>query len=60
MSGGFVVVTPCEDGVTDGVIIGDVYSAFVSEDTGLVLPVREARVEGEGNRSVHRLEGLEY
>ena len=60
MSRSFMVVTACEDGVTDGVIVGDVYSAFVSKDTGFMLPVREAGTEGEGNGSVHGLEGLEY
>jgi len=60
VSGSFMVVTLCEDGMTDGVIIRDIYSAFIGEDTGFVLPVREVRTEGKGNRSIHRLEGLEY
>jgi len=34
-----MVMTACEDGVMDGVVIRDVYAAFVSEDTGFVLPV---------------------
>ena len=60
VSRSFVVVTACEDGMTDGVIIRNIYAAFVGEDTGFMLPVREAGTEGEGNGSVHRLEGLEY
>jgi len=42
MSCRFMVMTACEDGVTDGVVIRDVYAAFVGEDTGFVLPVGEA------------------
>jgi len=60
MSCRFMVMTAFEDGVTDGVVIRDVYAAFVGEDTGFVLPVGEARAKSEGNRAVHRLEGLEY
>ena len=60
MSGCFVVVAPSEDGMTDRIIVGNVYSAFVSEDSSLMLPVRETGSEGEGDRTVHRLEGLEY
>ena len=56
----FMVVTACEDGVTNGVIVGDVYAAFVSEDSGFMLPVREAGAEREGDRTIHRLESLEY
>jgi len=56
----FMVVTTCEDSVTNGIIIRDVYAALVSEDSRLVLPVREAGAEGERDRTIHRLEGLEY
>jgi len=56
----FMVVTACEDGVMDGAIIRDVYVAFVSEDSSLMLPVREAGAESEGDRTIHRLESLEY
>jgi len=60
VSCGFVIVTACEDGVTDGVVIGDIYTAFVSEDSGFMLPVGEVGAEGEGDRTIHGLEGLEY
>jgi len=56
----FMVVTTRKDSVTNGVIVRDVYAAFVGEDPGFVLPVREAGVESEWDRTVHRLEGLEY
>ena len=60
VSCGFVVMTACEDGVTDGVIVRDVDTALVGEDSGFMLPVGEAGAEGKGNGAVHRLEGLEY
>ena len=60
MSCGFMVVTSCEDGVTEGVIIRDIDATFVGKDSGFVLPVGEAGAEGKGDRPVHRLEGLEY
>jgi len=60
VSCGFVVVTTCENGVPDRVVIRDVDTAFVGEDSSLVLPIGEAGAEGEGNGTVHRLEGLEY
>jgi len=46
--------------MVDGVIVRDVDSAFVDKDSSFVLPVREAGVEGEGNGTIHGLEGLEY
>jgi len=49
-----------EDSMADGVVVGDVDSAFVSKDSGFMLPIGEAGTEGEGNGSVHGLEGLEY
>jgi len=60
VSRSFMVVTACEDGVTDGVIVRDVYAAFVSEDASFVLPVGETGAESEWNRTIHRLEGFEY
>jgi len=49
VSGCFVVMTPSEDGMTNGVIVGDVCSALVSEDSTLMLPVGEAGMKGEEN-----------
>jgi len=60
VSCGFVVVTACENGVADSVIVGDVYATFVGEDSGFMLPVGETGAEGEGNGPVHGLEGLKY
>jgi len=60
VSGGFVIMTSFKDGMADGVVIRDIDSAFVSKDSSFMLPVGEAGMEGEGNGSVHRLEGLEY
>jgi len=60
VSGCFVIVASCKDGMVDGVIIRDIDSAFVGEDSRFVLPVREVGVEGEGDGTVHGLEGLEY
>ena len=60
MSGSFMVVALCKDGMADGVIVWDVDSAFVGKDSGFLLPVREAGVEGEGDGTVHGLEALEY
>ena len=55
-----MIVAASEDGVADGVIVRNVYAALVGEDSGLMLPVREAGAEGKRDGSVHRLEGLEY
>ena len=60
VSGSSVVMASLEDGVTDGVIVRDVDSAFVCENASLVLPVGEAGAEGKGNGTIHGLEGLEY
>jgi len=55
-----MIVAPFKDGMADGVIVRDVDSAFVGEDSGFVLPIGEARTEGKGNGTIHGLEGLEY
>jgi len=60
MSGSFMIVASCKNGMADGVIIWDVDLAFVGKDSGFMLPVREAEAEGEGDGTVHGLEGLEY
>jgi len=60
VSCGFVVMTACEDGATDRVIVRDIYAAFVGENSGLMLPVGETGAEGEGDRPVYGLKGLEY
>jgi len=60
VSSSFVIMAAGEDGVADRVIVRDVYAAFVSKDSGFMLPVREAGAEGKGDGPVHRLEGLKY
>jgi len=55
-----MIVTSFKDGMADGVVVRNVDLAFVSEDSGFMLPVGEAGVEGEGNGAIHGLEGLEY
>jgi len=60
VSCGFVIMTVCEDGVTDRVIVRDIYAAFVGENSGFMLPVGETGAEGKGDGPVHGLEGLEY
>jgi len=49
-----------EDIMAGGVVIRDIDSAFIGEDSGFMLPVGEVRSEGKGDGTVHRLEGLEY
>jgi len=60
VSGSFMVVALCKDGMVDGVIIRDVDLALVGKDSSFMLPVGEAGVEGKGDGTIHRLEGLEY
>jgi len=57
---GFVVMTALKDRVTERIVIRDIYMSFVGEDTGFMLPVGEARAEGGRDRSIHKLESLEY
>ena len=59
MTGGFVIMAALEDGAAEGIIHGDIDTAFVREDAGLNLPVSEPRAEWERNVLVHGLEGLE-
>jgi len=58
--GSFVVMASLEDSMAGGVIIRDIDLAFIDEDSSFMLPVGEVRVEGKGDGTVHRLEGLEY
>ena len=59
VSGGFMIVAMRKDGVAEGVVGGDVDPSFVSEDTGLNLPVSKAGTEGKRDVFVHGLKGLE-
>ena len=59
VTGTLVVVASLEDGVTEGVIIGDIDMALIDQDACFDLPVGEAGMEGKRDIIVHRLEGLE-
>ena len=48
-----------EDGVTQGVIVGDIDTSLIGQDACINLPVGEAGTEGERDVFVHGLEGLE-
>ena len=54
-----MIVAPRQDGVTKGVVCGDIDTAFVCEDAGFNLPVSQLGTEGKGNVLMHGLEGLE-
>jgi len=60
MSSSFVIVASFKDGMANGVIVRDIDLTFVGKDSSFVLPVGKAGVEGEGDGTVHGLEGLEY
>jgi len=55
-----MVMTMLKDRVAEGIVIWDIYTSFVGEDAGFVLPVREARTKGRRDGSIHRFKGLEY
>ena len=59
VTGGFVIMTAGEDGVTKGVGRRNVDVALVHEDVVIVLPVRETRPEGSRNILQGRLQMLE-
>ena len=58
MTGGLMIMAALEDGAAEGVVCGDVDTAFVREDAGFDSPVGEAGTEGKRNVLVHGLEGL--
>ena len=45
--------------MAEGVVGGDIDTAFISEDAGFDLPVSQPGVERKRDVLVHRLEGLE-
>ena len=59
VTGAFVVVASLENGVAEGIVIGDIDTALIGQDARFDLPVGEAGTEGERNVIVHGLEGLE-
>ena len=59
VSGGFMIVASRKNGVVEGVVGGDIDTAFIGEDASFNLPVGQLGTEGERNILVHGLEGLE-
>ena len=59
MTGTFVVVTLLENGVAEGIVVGDIDTTLVGHDACFDLPVGEAGMEGERDVFIHGLEGLE-
>ena len=59
VAGRLVIMAACKNGVAEGVICGDVDTAFVGKDARFDLPVSELRTEGERNVLMHGLESLE-
>ena len=59
VSGGFMIMASRKDGTVEGVVSGDIDTAFVGEDAGFNLPVGQPGMEGERNVLMHGLEGLE-
>ena len=46
MTSGLMVVAVGEDGMTEGVLWGNVDMTFVGQDVIVELPIRETRLEG--------------
>ena len=55
----FMVMATSENGLLERGVGGDVDMTFVCEDPFSIQPVRQTRVEGRRNGSVHRLQCLE-
>ena len=53
MTSRFMVVALGEDGLSKGGVREYIDTALVGEDPLGILPVRETRAEGGGNRSIH-------
>ena len=54
-----MIVAAFKNVAAEGIICGDIDTAFVGEDAGFHLPVCEPRAEGKRNVLVHGLESLE-
>ena len=59
MTCSFMVVAMSKNVLSERGVGGDVNMIFVCEDPLSILPVRQARMEGRGNGSVHGLQYLE-
>ena len=56
--GGFMIVASRQDGTAEGVVGGDIDTAFIGEDAGFDLPVSKPGTKGERDVLMHRLESL--
>ena len=54
-----MIIAADEDGMTEGVLQGDVDAIFVGQDVVIELPVRETREEGSGDVLQGHLQVLE-
>ena len=59
VTGRLVIMATFQDGASEGIVCGDIDTAFIHKDAGFDLPVSQAGAEGERDILVHRLEGLE-
>ena len=59
MTSTLVVMAMLENGVLEGVVVGDIDAALIGQDACFDLPVGEAGAEGKRDIVVHGLEGLE-
>ena len=59
VTGTLMVMTPLENGVAEGVVVGDIDTTLIGQDACFDLPVGEPGAEGERDIIVHGLEGLE-
>ena len=59
MTRSFMVMATSKDGPSERGVGGNVNMPFVCEDSLSILPIRQMRMEGWGNRSVHGLQCLE-
>ena len=51
-----MVMATSEDGSSERGVRGDVNMPFVCEDPFSILPIKQMRMEGWGNRSIHGLQ----
>ena len=54
-----MVMAMSKDGLAERGVRGNVNTSLVCEDSFSILSIRQMRVEGWGNQSVHRLQCLE-
>ena len=59
VTGTLVVVTLLENGMAEGIVVGDIDMSLVGQDACFDLPVGETGAEGERDVLIHGLEGAE-